>query len=104
VPFHPIFVGLLAAYLIASMWAGLDSRHSILPALLVMVAAVFLAIAGKGESANTLSGFVFLLRAAGIVLLAVDSLQPVLGTSPTRQVPEIVLTPEVGERERSRNR
>jgi hypothetical protein len=99
VPFLAIFVGLLVAYLAASARSGLDSRYPILMAVVVLLAAAILAVAGYRASANTLAEYVFLLLAGGIALLAFDDVRPRRWMSSARRVPVPAIVPENSERE-----
>jgi hypothetical protein len=72
VPYVPIFLGLLLAYMVYSQWARLDSRYPIAGALALLVATAVVDAAGDLAAANTLAEFVFFLLAAGVVLLLLD--------------------------------
>lgn len=71
-PYTDLFVGLLGAYMVYSVWARLDSRYPIAAALVLLVAAAVVDASGATGAANTLAVFVFFLLAAGVVLLLVD--------------------------------
>ncbi len=71
-PYTDLFLGLLAAYMVYSAWARLDSRYLIAGALVLLVAAAVVDAAGATAVANTLAVYVFLLLAGGVVLLLVD--------------------------------
>jgi hypothetical protein len=75
VPYPEIFLALLAAYLLYSMWARLDSRYPIAMALgLLFVAAVADGL-GKAATASAYAEYVFFLLAGAIALLVVDHLR-----------------------------
>lgn len=72
VPYTYVFGALLLIYMVYSQWAGLDSRYPIAAALVLLVGAAIVDASGASAVANTLSVFVFLLLAAGVVLLLAD--------------------------------
>jgi len=72
VPFVPVFLALLLAYMVYSEWARLDSRYLIAGALALLVVTAIVDAAGATTAANTLAEFVFFLLAGGVVLLLVD--------------------------------
>jgi peptidoglycan/LPS O-acetylase OafA/YrhL len=74
-PYVPAFLLLLAAYMVYSEWARLDSRYLIAGALVLLVATALVDAAGSTDLANTLAEFVFFLLAGGVLLLLVDHLR-----------------------------
>ena len=72
VPFVPVFLALLLAYMVYSEWTRLDSRYLIAGALALLVVTAIVDAAGATTAANTLAEFVFFLLAGGVVLLLVD--------------------------------
>lgn len=72
VPYAEIFVGLLAAYMVFSVWAHLDGRYPIGAALVLLVATAVVDATGDVSAANSLAEFVFFLLAGGVVLLLVE--------------------------------
>jgi len=72
IPYTPIFVGLLVAYLAYSVWARLDGRYPIGAALALLVITAIVDAAGDVNAANTLAEFVFFLLAGGVVLLLIE--------------------------------
>lgn len=71
-PYTDVFLGLLGAYMVYSVWARLDSRYLIAGALVLLVVAAIVDAAGATASANTIAVYVFFLLAGGVVLLLVD--------------------------------
>jgi hypothetical protein len=71
-PYVDLFLGLLVLYMIYSVWAGYDSRYPVVAALIVLVIAAIVDVAGLTDAANTLAIFVFFLLVAGVVLLLFD--------------------------------
>jgi len=71
-PYTDLFIALLGAYMLYSIWERLDSRYPIAGALGLLVVAAVVDAAGATGAANTLAVFVFLLLAGGVVLLLVD--------------------------------
>ena len=95
-PYTYVFGGLLVAYMVYSQWVGLDSRYPIGAALVLLVGAAVLDASGATGAASTLSVFVFLLLAAGVILLLIDHVRaarrasrlPVAGPSDESKAPE----------------
>ncbi len=75
VPYPEIFLALLAAYLLYSMWARLDSRYPIAMALGLLFVAALADGLGKAATANGYAEYVFFLLAGAIALLVVDHLR-----------------------------
>lgn len=75
VPYPEIFLALLAAYLLYSMWARLDSRYPIAMALGLLFVAALADGLGKTATANGYAEYVFFLLAGAIALLVVDHLR-----------------------------
>jgi len=75
VPYATIFVGLLLAYLVYSVWARLDGRYPIGAALALLVVTAVVDAAGDVNTANTLAEYVFFLLAGGVVLLIIEQLR-----------------------------
>jgi hypothetical protein len=71
-PYEYLFLGLLGAYMVYSVWARLDSRYPIAGALVLLVVAAITDAAGATAAANTLAVYVFFLLAGGVVLLLLD--------------------------------
>lgn len=71
-PYTEVFLGLLLAYMVYSVWARLDARYPIAAALVLLVATAVVDALGDIASANTLAEFVFFLLGAGVVLLLVE--------------------------------
>lgn len=71
-PFSVVFLGLLLAYMVYSVWAGLDARYPIAAALVLLVVTAVVDAVGQTGPANTLAEFVFFLLGGGVVLLLVD--------------------------------
>ncbi len=71
-PFAEVFLGLLAVYLVYSVWAGLDGRYPIGAALVLLVVTALVDALGAVDTANTLAEYVFFLLAGGVVLLLVE--------------------------------
>ena len=71
-PFTLVFLALLAAYAVYSVWADLDPRYPVGAALVLLAAAAVTDAAGATGAANALAEYVFFLLAAGVVLLLVD--------------------------------
>lgn len=71
-PFVDLFVALLVAYMIYSVWAATDARYLIGAALLVLLGAAIAEAAGRSTVAATLGEYVFLLLAGGVVLLLIE--------------------------------
>jgi len=72
IPYSTIFVGLLLAYMVYSVWARLDGRFPIVAALVLLVVTAVVDAAGDTNAANSLAEYVFFLLAAGVVLLLVE--------------------------------
>jgi len=72
VPYTAIFLGLLVAYLVYSLWARLDGRYPIGAALALLVVTAIVDAAGDTDAANSLAEFVFFLLAGGVVLLLIE--------------------------------
>ena len=72
IPYSTIFVGLLLAYLVYSVWARLDGRYPIVAALVLLVVTAVVDAAGDVDAANSLAEYVFFLLAAGVVLLLIE--------------------------------
>lgn len=72
VPYTEIFLGLLLAYMVYSVWARLDGRYPIAAALVLLVVTAVVDAAGDATTANSLAEYVFFLLAAGVVLLLVE--------------------------------
>ncbi|MGB6500975.1 MAG: hypothetical protein WBG19_06220 [Thermoplasmata archaeon] len=75
VPYSLLFLALLAAYMVYSVWARLDSRYVIGGALVLLIAGAVADAAGSVPVANTVAQYVLFLLAAGVVLLLVDYLR-----------------------------
>ncbi len=75
IPYTPIFVGLLIAYLAYSVWARLDGRYPIGAALALLVVTAVVDAAGDTSAANSLAEFVFFLLAGGVVLLLIEHIR-----------------------------
>lgn len=71
-PFVEVFLGLLAVYLVYSVWAGLDPRFPIAAALVLLVVTAVVDALGDTASANVLAEYVFFLLGAGVLLLLID--------------------------------
>lgn len=71
-PYTEVFLGLLLAYMVYSVWVGLDARYPIAAALVLLVATAVVDALGNVASANTLAEFVFFLLGAGVVLLLIE--------------------------------
>jgi hypothetical protein len=71
-PYVLVFLVLLVAYMVYSQWVRMDSRYPIAGALVLLVATAVVDAAGNVPAANTLAEFVFILLAAGVVLLLLD--------------------------------
>lgn len=71
-PYVTAFLALLVAYMVFSVWAGLDARYPIAGALVLLVATAVTDALGDSTTANTLAEYVFFLLGAGIVLLLID--------------------------------
>jgi hypothetical protein len=80
VPYVPIFLGLLLAYMVYSQWFRLDSRYPIAGALVLLVVTAVVDATGNLATANTLAEFVFFLLAAGVVLLLLDHARTARGS------------------------
>jgi len=94
VPYTAIFVGLLVAYMVYSVWARLDGRYPIGAALALLVVTAIVDASGATETANTLAEFVFFLLGGGVVLLLIEHLReraaPKPPTAPESLPPESV--------------
>lgn len=75
VPYAEIFVALLLAYMVYSVWARLDGRYPIVAALVLLVVTAVVDAAGDASTANTLAEYVFFLLAAGVVLLVIEQVR-----------------------------
>ncbi len=82
-----IFIALLGAYVVASEWAGLDSRLPFGMAAVVLVAAMVTYAAGNRGASDAITGYIFLLIAAGILLFLIDQLRAALKARLMRQKP-----------------
>ena len=71
-PYTEVFLALLLAYMVYSVWARLDARYPIAAALVLLVATAIVDAAGSLASANTLAEYVFFLLGAGVVLLLIE--------------------------------
>ena len=71
-PYAEVFLGLLFAYMLYSVWAGLAARLPIGAALVLLVITAVVDALGDVASANTLAEYVFFLLGAGVVLLLVE--------------------------------
>jgi hypothetical protein len=71
-PYLEVFLVLLVLYVAYSIWARLDSRLPIVGGLILLVVAAVIDAAGRVAVANTLTDYVFLLLAGGVLLLLVD--------------------------------
>ena len=106
IPFVPLFLVLLAAYMICSAWARLDSRYLVAGALALLVATAVVDAGGATAAANTLAEFVFFLLAGGVVLLLIDHLRPESGersdarpdSGPRTGEPDASEPPQPGQR------
>ena len=67
-----LFIVLLLAYMVFSVWTKLDARYLVAAALILLVVAAGVDAAGATGTANTLATFVFFLLAGGVVLLLVE--------------------------------
>jgi len=105
VPYTEIFLGLLVAYMVYSVWARLDGRIPIGAALVLLVVTAIVDAAGDVDAANSLAEFVFFLLAAGVVLLLVEHLReppPPVPKSVSVNAPPEGVAPEASEeRERA---
>ncbi len=81
-PYVTAFLALLVAYMVFSVWAGLDARYPIAGALVLLVATAVTDALGDSTTANTLAEYVFFLLGAGIVLLLIDHVRA--GRAPRR--------------------
>src|SRR5208282_1598478 len=75
IPYSTIFVGLLLAYLVYSVWARLDGRYPIVAALVLLVVTAVVDAAGNADAANSLAEYVFFLLAGGVVLLVIEQVR-----------------------------
>lgn len=71
-PYTEVFLGLLLAYMVYSVWARMDARYPIAAALALLVVTAVVDALGDYASANTLAEFVFFLLGAGVVLLLIE--------------------------------
>jgi hypothetical protein len=71
-PYTDLFLGLLAVYMVYSVWTRLDSRYPIACALVLLVVAAVVDASGASGAANTIAVYVFFLLAAGVILLLID--------------------------------
>jgi hypothetical protein len=79
VPYVVIFLALLAAYLLTSEWAGLDSRSPIVIAMVLLIAIGIVDAAGDTATADTMAEYVIFLLGGGIILLTVDLIRDAWG-------------------------
>lgn len=86
VSYTELFVGLLAAYALYSVWVRLDPRYPVAGALLLLVAAALSQAADATDAANRLAEFAFLLLAAGVLLLLIDHLRAEPGVHPPEEL------------------
>ena len=105
-PFVEVFLGLLLAYMVYSVWAQLDARLPIGAALVLLVVTAVVDALGATSSANTLAEFVFFLLGAGVLLLLVEHVREgrrAPAAAPDRSVgpTEPVTTEPTNEVERS---
>ena len=82
-PYTEVFLGLLLAYMVSSVWARLDARYPIAAALVLLVVTAVVDAAGEGASANTLAEYVFFLLGAGVVLLLIEHVRKAPDTGTT---------------------
>jgi hypothetical protein len=75
IPYIPLFLALLLAYMAYSEWARLDSRFLVVAALVLLVATAMVDASGAIAAADTLAVYVFFLLAGGVALLFVDHLR-----------------------------
>jgi len=80
IPYTTIFVGLLLAYLVYSVWARLDGRYPIGAALVLLVVTAVVDAAGEVDAANSLAEYVFFLLAGGVVLLLIEHVRDRAGS------------------------
>ena len=71
-PYVDLFLGLLAVYLVYSVWAGLDGRYPVAAALVLLVATAGVDATGATATANILAEFSFFLLVGGVVLLLIE--------------------------------
>ncbi len=84
-PYVEVFLALLFAYMVYSVWAGLDGRYPIAAALVLLVVTAVTDALGATAAANTLAEYVFFLLGAGVVLLLVEHVRE--GRSAARGAP-----------------
>jgi hypothetical protein len=71
-PYLLVFLGLLLAYAVYSLWSHLDPRLPLVAAVVLLVAAGVCDVAGDIGAANELAEFVFVLLASGLLLLLLE--------------------------------
>jgi len=75
VPYTAVFVGLLLAYMVYSVWVRLDGRYPIGAALALLIVTAVVDALGATNAADTLAEYVFFLLGAGVVLLLIEHLR-----------------------------
>lgn len=86
-PYLPIFLGLLCAYVVTARWAKVDSRYLVLFALALILGAATAAAALDSVTADTLALFAMFLFIGGAVLMALGKVQGTAGTPDARGGP-----------------
>lgn len=83
-----IFSLLLGAYLIASVWAGLDPRYPSVMAVILLATAAGLNSVGDAAATYILAQCVFVLLLASVGLLIISRAEPAppIGATPTEQL------------------
>ena len=96
-PYLELFVGLLVAYMVYSVWAHLDARYPIAAALVLLLVTAIVYAGGASASANVLAEYVFFLLGAGIVLLLVEQFRASRRPAPADSRPPQGEAPEASE-------
>lgn len=90
IPYTEVFLALLLAYMVYSVWAGIDGRYPIAAALVLLVVTAVVDALGMVASANTLAEYVFFLLAAGVVLLLIEHVREGRRTDASARTPTAV--------------